>query len=247
MEEQGEKRVEYYQYTMPMRTQLAGYSQRLCTGFNGQPGIMIYTENTTHVSRKARLMQKETTHLPLPAEQTALLVIDVQNALFNRSRPIFQAETLLANINTLLKTFREAGGLIVFVQHQNAKMLIRNQPGWEIHPDLARVENDLVLPKTHGNAFTDTDLKEILNTRKIDTLVITGLVTHGCVRATCQGAYDLGYRLILVEDGHSNYHQDAQSLIEKWNATLSEETVELRKTTDIRLAGTYSTGETYDP
>lgn len=182
-------------------------------------------------------MQKETTHLPLPAEQTALLIIDVQNALFNRSRPIFQAEMLIANINTLLKTFREAGGLIVFVQHQNAKMLKKNQPGWEIHPDLSREEQDLVLPKTHGNAFAETDLKEILNTRKIDTLAVTGLVTHGCVRATCQGAYDLGYQVILVEDGHSNYHKDAQSLIQKWNATLSEDIVELRKTSDIRLAG----------
>ena len=46
--------------------------------------------------------------------------------------------------------------------------------------------------------------------------------THGCVKATCLGALDLGYQVSLVKDGHSNYSKDGPDLIEKWNQKLSD-------------------------
>jgi len=61
----------------------------------------------------------------------------------------------------------------------------------------------------------------------VNTLVITGLVTHGCVRATTLGALEEGYQVILVEDGHSNFSVDAPKLIEKWNQTLHKKGAEL--------------------
>ena len=90
-----------------------------------------------------------------------------------------------------------------------------------------------MIHKRHPNAFDGTSLKKELDTLKIQQLVITGLVTHGCVRATCMGAHALGYRVILVQDGHSNYHRKAKQVIEEWKKKLSQETVVLIATHEI--------------
>jgi nicotinamidase-related amidase len=56
----------------------------------------------------------------------------------------------------------------------------------------------------------------------VQTVLVTGLVTHGCVRATCLGGAGRGYNVILVADAHSSYNRDAARLIEEWNRNLSE-------------------------
>jgi nicotinamidase-related amidase len=74
-----------------------------------------------------------------------------------------------------------------------------------------------------------------LGSRQIQSLVVTGLVTHGCVKATCIGAHELGYKIILVKDGHSNYHRKAREIIDEWNQKLSQGLVELKATQEIDL------------
>ena len=51
-------------------------------------------------------------------------------------------------------------------------------------------------------------------------MIVTGLVTHGCVKATCLGALALGYAVTLAADGHSSYSKEAAPLIEEWNRKL---------------------------
>jgi nicotinamidase-related amidase len=80
----------------------------------------------------------------------------------------------------------------------------------------------LVIRKRHGSAFEQTPLKAQLDARGVTGLVVTGLVTQGCVRATSLDAKKLGYRVILASDGHSNYHKQAARLIQEWNQKLNE-------------------------
>jgi hypothetical protein len=47
------------------------------------------------------------------------------------------------------------------------------------------------------------------------------------------GAKELGYRVILAQDGHSNFSQQAAQLIEKWNQKLSAKMIELKSTREI--------------
>ena len=70
----------------------------------------------------------------------------------------------------------------------------------------------------------------------MNTLVITGLVTHGCVRATCLGGLERGYKVVLVSDGHSNYSKDAPQIIDKWNKAICDKGAELLETKDVELA-----------
>lgn len=168
--------------------------------------------------------------------QAALLVIDVQQELFTKSIPIYKAETLLPNINALVDRAHRAGAPVFYVQHSSKKILVEGTDGWQLHPDLRPLATDRIIHKRHGNAFEDTLLAEELNANNVGTVVVTGLVTHGCVKATCLAAKALGYRVVLVEDGHSSYHKQAGKLIEEWNAKLSEETVELRSAQEIDFA-----------
>jgi len=164
-----------------------------------------------------------------------LLIIDVQRGLFSKSSPIYNTEALLRNILVLVDRAHHAGVPVFYVQHSNKKDLVYGSESWQLHPQLHPLEADCIIHKQHGNAFEETDLDEELKSRNIGSLVVTGLVTHGCVRATCLGGIELGYRMVLVRDGHSNYSKKAAQIIEEWNQKLSAATVELASTAEIKF------------
>lgn len=172
----------------------------------------------------------------LDPETTALLVIDVQNGLFSKPTPVYQEQALLENINALKELFIRKGAAVIFIQHANQNLLARDSKNWQFHPQLHVDHNDCIIHKTQGNAFEGTGLKDELDARGINTLVVTGLVTNGCVRATTIGGHDLGYRVILVEDGHSTYIKTAAKLVQEWNHTLGQEIAEVLPTAAISLA-----------
>jgi nicotinamidase-related amidase len=60
-------------------------------------------------------MLEKSSHLQLDPLKTALLVIDVQRALFTRSTPIYMANKLIQNINALVQKFRRAGSTVIYV------------------------------------------------------------------------------------------------------------------------------------
>jgi nicotinamidase-related amidase len=166
----------------------------------------------------------------------ALLVIDVQQGLFGKSTPIYKAEELLQNITSLIDRAHRGGAPVFYVQHSDLKTLVKGSPDWQLHPRLQPIATDDIIHKQHGNAFEGTILEEVLQSRDITGLVVTGLVTHGCVRATCIGAQQLGYRVVLVRDGHSNFSKKAAQLIEEWNEKLGAKGVELKSTSEIEFS-----------
>jgi nicotinamidase-related amidase len=170
-----------------------------------------------------------------PPINTALLVIDVQKELFEKSIPIYNAEALLENICSLIDQAHASGVPVFFIQHSSDKILLRGTEGWQLHPRLQPQASDHVIEKHHGNAFEQTNLKAELHALKIEKLVITGLVTHGCVKATSLGARELGYSVVLVKDGHSNFHKKAPEVIAEWNEKLSREGINLLDTQAIRF------------
>ncbi len=167
-------------------------------------------------------------------KKTALLVIDVQQGLFGKSTPIYQAETLLKNITTLVERAHQADVPVVYVQHAD-KTLIEGSDVWQLHPQLQPQPQDLHIHKHHGNAFEDTPLGEELQKRGVTCVMVTGLVTHGCVRATSLGAKEAGYEVILVGDAHSSYHKKAAEVIVEWNQKLAAQGIEVQTTEEINF------------
>ena len=180
-------------------------------------------------------MKARTSKQPAVEDQKemALLIIDVQRGLFERSTPIYKADALLKNIGALVDGAHRAGAPVFYVQHSDKRALVKGSDEWQLHPDLHPLDTDHIVHKLHGNAFEDTNLGRELRARNIGSLVVAGLVTHGCVRATCLGAKELGYRVILAQDGHSNFSKQAAKLVEEWNQKLSEKMIELKSTREI--------------
>lgn len=67
---------------------------------------------------------------------TALLVIDVQQGLFERSTPVYQAKTMLDNINFLVDSAHQMGVPVIYIQHSNEKTLKLGTPEWKFHPEI---------------------------------------------------------------------------------------------------------------
>ena len=166
---------------------------------------------------------------------TALLVIDVQHGLFHKSIPIYRADELLANINLLVSRAHASGVPVIYFQHSGDPAMPEGTPGWQLHPALQPQADDTRLIKQQGNAFDGTALDQLCKSKNITTLLLTGLITHACVKATCLGALQLGYSVVLVQDGHSNYSKDAARLIDKWNQKLSEKGCALKPASEIEF------------
>lgn len=153
----------------------------------------------------------------------ALLVIDVQLGLFKKSTPLYRAADILAKINTLIERARAAGVPVIYVQHCNDSFLRQDTPDWQLHPDLLPpTEGEFRIYKRHGSAFEGTSLEQELERREVGWLAISGLVTHGCVKAACLDACALGYQVALAADGHSSFSKDAARLIDEWNVKLQQ-------------------------
>ncbi len=157
----------------------------------------------------------------------------MQQGLFKKSTPIYKADELLENINTLVGRAHESDVPVFYIQHSDARNLVKGSADWQLHTQLQPQHKDYIIHKQHGNAFEDTRLEETLRSLQVDTVVVAGLVTHGCVKATCIGAQEVGLNVILVQDGHSSFSQDAAGLIDKWNEKLSARHIAVRPTAEI--------------
>ena len=73
--------------------------------------------------------------------------------------------------------------------------------GNEIVPDVAPMPEDIVIRKQKPSAFFGTPLLSYLIDFKVDTLLVTGVSTSGCVRATVIDGFSLNYMVAVVEEG----------------------------------------------
>jgi nicotinamidase-related amidase len=171
--------------------------------------------------------------LEVECGKTALLVIDVQQGMFGKATPVYRAEQLLQNINTLIDQAHQAGAEVIFIQHCDTRFLVEGTADWQLNPALHCLEGDTNILKQHSNSFESTSLQGELAANGITTLVICGMVTHGCVKNACLGALALDYRTVLVEDGHSSFSKDAAKLVDEWNRKLGVQGVAVVPTGEI--------------
>ncbi|MHB9926157.1 cysteine hydrolase family protein [Clostridium botulinum] len=138
----------------------------------------------------------------------ALLVVDVQNALIN-VHP-HNEQRVIENIKKLILTARDNKKEVVYVRHDDGKgtELENGTYGWQIYDKISPNSNKLIFEKQYNSAFHKTDLKEYLDIKNIDTIILVGLQTEYCIDATCKSAFDYGYKIIIPEETNTTFAND---------------------------------------
>ena len=165
--------------------------------------------------------------LELEPKDSCLLVIDVQNDYCHENGAFGQMGIPLENIqrsvhrlSPFIEEARQAGVMVIFIRNQHSEW--DDSPTWltrrrrrgaqkiipvcvegswgtdfyQINPTPA----DRVVIKHRYSAFIDTDLDVILRSRKVSSLLLTGIATNVCVESTARHGFMKDYQVILVED-----------------------------------------------
>lgn len=152
--------------------------------------------------------------------EAALLVVDVQNGMFQEPYPVYDGDGLLDRISGLIKNARACSIPVIYVQHNEDEGLVNGSPDWQFHNRIAPVDGDIIIQKRTPDSFNDTYLQSELEALGIRKIVLTGLQTDLCIDATCRRAGELGYQVTVAQDCHSTWGQGDQTaaqIIESYN------------------------------
>lgn len=134
----------------------------------------------------------------------ALLVIDVQESFRARkSWDLINHPNIAERCNRLVTAARAAGDLVVWVLHTEPGSGTVFDPASghvRLLEPLQPADGEPVLTKTSHNAFTTTNLQQLLTRHGVEEIVISGIRTEQCCETTARVGSDLGYRVTFVAD-----------------------------------------------
>ena len=150
-------------------------------------------------------------------ERPALIVVDLINAFTDPETGLgADVESVLERTAELLVAFRERDlpryfTTVAFEEsYGDAGHFIEKVPALEelrlgteaveVDERIEPVGDERVILKKYASAFFGTDLSTELTTDRVDTLVIVGVTTSGCIRATAVDSLQYGYRTIVPAD-----------------------------------------------
>ncbi len=188
---------------------------------------------------------------------TALIVIDVQNDFcspegqFNKGGlEISTLQKMVPNVIKFIGEARKAGIRVVFIQNTTLRNGLSDSPAWlhfkskasGVAPEytiegtwghrfcdgLNPRDDEPVIQKHRSSAFVNTNLDLVLRSNGIESIIITGCVTHGCVLATARHGAFLDYYVVVVKNcvdsNSARLHEAALRIMEsRLDVVTSEE------------------------
>lgn len=157
----------------------------------------------------------------------ALMIIDPQYNYAGDDRPILEqiehwpsgvgeaAWRAVENIQGVLEAVRRKNAPVIYTRHvqrdlffdgfaakaeRDGAQYLLGARGTQIVEALTPCDGDLVIDKSYASAFYGTPLESFLIKLKVDTLIVTGGTTSGCVRAFCVDAVSRNYHTVVLAD-----------------------------------------------
>lgn len=166
----------------------------------------------------------------IDVNKTALLLVDMQNDLikskeepYNATTKMAEAKGLINNTAKVVAAARRARVPVIYTNHVHRKdnadvvptitdlMLeglvppvreefVEGTPGARVVDELKPAPGEHVIDKRRSSAFYNSDLELILRSQGIDTVIITGAVTNGCIANTVRAARERDLNVIVLSD-----------------------------------------------
>ena len=152
-----------------------------------------------------------------PGARPVLIMVDLMRAYFDPASPMcLPSRGCLESAARVLTVARECGVPVVHTRvayqedGRDGGMFVRKIPALqhlfgggalsEFMPEVGPIDDELVVVKQYASAFFGTSVVSTLNAAGVDTVVIVGVSTSGCVRATAVDAIQLGFVPLVVAD-----------------------------------------------
>ena len=158
-------------------------------------------------------------------QRPALIVVDVVVGFTDPACPLGSEADAVVQANVdLMNAFHQAQmpvvlTTVVYHNEEQASVFRARVPAlnlltpdsqWvQFDPRLPIVETDLQLEKRHASSFHGTDLNTWLRANHVDTVVVTGLTTSGCVRATAVDGLQNNYRVLVPREACGDRDEQA--------------------------------------
>jgi len=168
---------------------------------------------------------------------TALLIVDMQKDFCNEhmatagtGRDLSRTKAIIPNLVRLRQAASRAGVLVVHVgfltlpEHlsdsgawlaqrrrspfANESIALENSEGAEFIEELSPQAGEVAIRKHRYSAFAGTDLELVLRARAIESCIVTGVSTNVCVESTLRAAFDLGYYIVVPQDGTASWSKE---------------------------------------
>lgn len=156
------------------------------------------------------------THLSLDPGKTALVAIDLQNAITAFKTSPYPVTEVIQKNRQIAEKLRARGGLIIWVRVDIKDFLplpVDQPPSFagkqladelsDLAPSAGFQDGDSLVTKRHWGAFAGTTLEQQLRSRGIETIVLTGVSTNAGVESTLRQGTGLGFSFVVVEDACS--------------------------------------------
>ena len=153
----------------------------------------------------------------LPGRSSAVLAVDMMRAYFDPSSALcLPTDDCLQSASRVLASARRHGVPVVHTRVRYAaggadggvffrkvpalRELVGDGPMGELMAPVAPTDDELVVVKQYASAFFGTSLASTLHAMGVDTVVVVGVSTSGCIRATAVDAIQHGFVPLVVAD-----------------------------------------------
>lgn len=151
--------------------------------------------------------------------KSAILVVDMLNDFVTGALKCDRGLAIVPKTAELLRAARAKNVPVIFCNDAHLKDIdhelklwgdhaIAGTKGAEVIPELELCATDYVVPKRRYSGFFHTDLDLLLKELGVDTVILTGLHAHMCVRHTAADAYQLGYDVVVAKDATDSFTEE---------------------------------------
>lgn len=163
-------------------------------------------------------------------KRSVLLIVDMEYGFLDSKSPLFVnlGFEIVTNIKKILNIYREKKLPIIFVKREHRKsgididktrveifkkskgLILENDKSSEIIDDLKPLKDEIIVIKRRWSSFFGTELDILLRRLNIKNLIVTGIQTPNCIRATVYDALSLDYNVIVISDATASKSEEIQ-------------------------------------